>query len=114
MEQRARLGDIEIAYDVYGDGPPLVWCHGLASCRDGDRDVIDAFAESFTVLAWDARGHGRSSPVRESGKHSYPLLAQDAMGMLDQIGWERAIFSGASMGAATLARVACLQRARPV
>jgi pimeloyl-ACP methyl ester carboxylesterase len=114
MERRARLGDIEIAYEVYGEGPPLVWCHGLASCRDGDRDVIDAFASSFTVLSYDARGHGRSSPVYDARDFSYEKLAEDAIGMLDHVGWSSAILTGASMGAASLARVACLvpERAR--
>ncbi|MGZ4207352.1 MAG: alpha/beta fold hydrolase [Actinomycetota bacterium] len=108
MEQRARLGDVELAYEVAGDGPPLVWCHGLASCRDGDRDVIDALSERFTVLSWDARGHGRSSPVRDASSFSYAKLADDAIAMLDHIGWPSAILTGASMGAGTLARVACL------
>jgi 3-oxoadipate enol-lactonase len=108
MERRARLGDIEIAYEVYGDGPPLVWCHGLASCRDGDRDVIDAFASRFTVLSYDARGHGRSSPVYDARDFSYVKLAEDVIGMLDHVGWSSAILTGASMGAASLARVACL------
>ncbi|TMK83500.1 MAG: alpha/beta hydrolase, partial [Actinobacteria bacterium] len=108
MEQRARIGEIELAYEMYGDGPPLVWCHGLASCGDGDRDVIDAFSETFTVLSYDARGHGRSSPVRDAREFSYVKLAEDAIGMLDHVGWASAIFTGASMGAATLARVACI------
>lgn len=114
MEQRARLGEVELAYEVYGDGPPLVWCHGLASCRDGDRDVIDAFSRAFTVLSYDARGHGRSSPVHDASDFSYVKLAEDALGMLDHVGWSSAIFTGASMGAAALARVACLapERAR--
>ncbi|HEV2686467.1 MAG TPA: alpha/beta hydrolase [Actinomycetota bacterium] len=114
MEERARIGDVELAYEVYGQGPPLVWCHGLASCRDGDRDVIDAFSESFTVLSYDARGHGRSSPVYDARDFSYRALAEDALGMLDHIGWQSAILTGASMGAATLARVACIasQRSR--
>jgi pimeloyl-ACP methyl ester carboxylesterase len=114
MEQRARIGDVELAYEIDGSGPPLVWCHGLASCRDGDRDVIEAFSESFTVLSYDARGHGRSSPVYDARDFSYRLLAQDALGMLDHVGWPSAILTGASMGAATLARAACIapERAR--
>jgi 3-oxoadipate enol-lactonase len=114
MEERARIGDVELAYEVEGDGPPLVWCHGLASCRDGDRDVIDAFSENFTVLSYDARGHGRSAPVHDARSFGYPALAEDLLGMLDHVGWPAAIFTGASMGAATLARAACLapERAR--
>jgi pimeloyl-ACP methyl ester carboxylesterase len=114
MEQRAHVGDVELAYEIYGEGPPLVWCHGLASCRDGDRDVIDAFSQTFTVLSYDARGHGRSAPVHDAGDFSYVKLAEDALGMLDHVGWPSAILTGASMGAATLARVACIapERAR--
>jgi len=114
MEQRARVGDVELAYEIIGDGPPLIWCHGLASCRDGDRDVIDAFSETFTVLSYDARGHGRSSPSHDARDFSYRQLAEDVLGMLDHVGWQAAIFTGASMGAATLARVACIapERAR--
>ncbi len=114
MEQRARIGDVELAYEIGGEGPRLVWCHGLASCRDGDRDVIDAFSQSFTVLSYDARGHGRSSPVRDARDFSYRLLAEDLLTMLEHAGWSSAIFAGASMGAATLARAACLapKRAR--
>jgi len=106
MEERAGLGDVELAYEVAGSGPRLVWFHGLASCRDGDRDVIDALAQSFTVLSFDARGHGRSEPVSEPARYSYPLLARDAVALLEHVGWERAILAGSSMGAATAARVA--------
>jgi pimeloyl-ACP methyl ester carboxylesterase len=109
MGGRAPIADTELAFEVLGDGPRLVWCHGLASCMQGDRDVIDAFAELFTVLAYDARGHGSSAPYRETDGYSYEVLADDAIAMLDHVGWETAVFAGASMGAATLGRVACLQ-----
>lgn len=102
------VGEVELAFEVLGDGPRLAWLHGLASCRDGDRDVIDALAERFTVLAWDARGHGRSAPVYETERYSYPILADDAIAMLEHVGWERAILAGSSMGGATAARVAML------
>ena len=112
--QRARIGDVEITYEIVGDGPALVWAHGLASCVDGDRDVVESFASSFTVLAYDARGHGRSTPVRSNDGYSYPLLGGDLIGLLDHIGWDRAVLAGASMGGATCARVAALQPSRAV
>lgn len=105
---RISVGDTELAVEIAGEGPPLVWCHGLASCVDGDRDVVTALAEHFTVLAYDARGHGRSQPIHETSRYSYPILAGDLLGVLDAVGWARAIVAGASMGAATAARAACL------
>src|ERR1041384_5933877 len=107
MEQRARINDTELAYEIVGSGDRLVWCHGLASCRDGDRDVIDAFANAgFSVLAYDARGHGRSEPVRDPDRYSYRRLAEDLIALVRTVKWTRAIMAGASMGAATIARVA--------
>lgn len=109
MVGSARINGVELAYELAGTGPRLVWCHGLASCRDGDRDVIDAFAEHFTVLSYDARGHGRSAPVYDVGALTYPHLADDLIGMLAHVGWDGAILAGASMGAATIGRVACVR-----
>jgi pimeloyl-ACP methyl ester carboxylesterase len=109
MEQRARIDDTEIAYEIGGEGPRLVWAHGLASCREGDRDLIDAFEANFTVLSYDARGHGRSAPVYEAERMNYPKLGADLLAMLDLAGWDSdVVLAGASMGAATCARVACL------
>ncbi|MGH2784930.1 MAG: alpha/beta fold hydrolase [Actinomycetota bacterium] len=109
----ARLPDATVAYELEGGGEPLVWCHGLGSCRAGDRDVIDALAEHFTVLAYDARGHRESPPVTDEKLYTYPALSADLRALLDHVGWERAILAGASMGAATAARVAMEEPERP-
>lgn len=114
MEQVASLSNASVVYEISGDGPPFVWCHGLGSCRDGDRDVIDAFAEHFTVLSYDARGHGRSAPVHDASKYSHPALSQDLRELLDHVGWDHAILAGASMGAGTAIRVAMEQPQRPL
>lgn len=109
---RARIGAVELAYEVAGVGPRLVWCHGLASCREGDRDVIDALAAHFTVLAYDARGHGASSPVRDPAAFTYRALTEDLAGLLDHLGWDHAILAGASMGAGTVSRLAMIEPRR--
>jgi len=84
----------------------LVWCHGLGSSRAGDRDVIDALSETFTVLAYDARGHGESAPVTDEALYTYPAMSRDLRALVEHLGWDRGVFAGASMGAATAARVA--------
>ena len=106
MERAAHLSQTTVRYEIDGDGPPLVWCHGLASCRDGDRDYIDAFARHFTVLSYDARGHGRSEPARDETLFTYPALSRDLAELLDHVGWSQALLAGSSMGAATAVRVA--------
>jgi pimeloyl-ACP methyl ester carboxylesterase len=55
------------------------------------------------VVAYDARGHGRSGPAPEYG---YDALAGDLLAVLDDRGIERAVLAGASMGAHTLIRLA--------
>ena len=108
----ARLPDATVAYELGGRGARLVWCHGLGSCRAGDRDVIDALSEHFTVLSYDARGHGDSPPVTDESSYRYPALSADLRALLDHVGWPDAVLAGASMGAATAARVAMEQPSR--
>ncbi|MHB8513271.1 MAG: alpha/beta fold hydrolase [Actinomycetota bacterium] len=105
MDRTAHLSNATLAYEIGGSGPLLVWCHGLASCRDGDRDYIEAFQEHFTVLSYDARGHGRSSPVRDESLFTYPELSRDLVELIEFVGWDSALLAGSSMGAATAIRV---------
>jgi pimeloyl-ACP methyl ester carboxylesterase len=102
----ADLDDVTLAYELSGAGRRLVWCHGLGSCRAGDRDVIDALSAHYTVLSYDARGHGDSPPITDEARYTYPLLSHDLRALLDHVGWDSTVLAGASMGAATAARVA--------
>lgn len=74
---------------------PLVLLHGLTA----DHTLFDKQAEAFrkerTVLAWDAPGHGRSTPYQD---FSYGHLAEDLRGILRQEGISRAVLVGQSMG----------------
>jgi len=105
----ADLSGATLAYEIGGAGRRLVWCHGLGSSRAGDRDVIDALERHFTVLSFDARGHAESPPVKDESLYTYPLLSQDLGELCDHVGWERSVFAGASMGAATAGRLAMEQ-----
>jgi len=106
---RARVNGVELAYEIRGTGPRVIWAHGLGSSREGDRDIIEALADRFNVLAWDARGHGASSPVRDPGGYSYPRMTDDAVAILDELDRRDAIMAGTSMGAGVLGRTAALR-----
>jgi 3-oxoadipate enol-lactonase len=89
------------------DGAPVVLLHGLTATR---RYVVMGSTAlergGHRVVAYDARGHGRSSPARSGGAYTYPELARDLRAVLDAAGLERAVLAGASMGAHTLLRFA--------
>jgi pimeloyl-ACP methyl ester carboxylesterase len=58
------------------------------------------------VIAFDARGHGRSTGALDPTAYGYDDLALDLGAVLDAFGVQRAVLAGASMGAHTLLRFA--------
>jgi pimeloyl-ACP methyl ester carboxylesterase len=59
----------------------------------------------YRVIAYDARGHGQSTPAPRRA-YGYEHLADDLLAVLDAGGIERAVLAGASMGAHTAIRFA--------
>jgi 3-oxoadipate enol-lactonase len=87
-----------------GEGTPVVLLlHGLTATRRyvvmGSRALERSGHE---VIAYDARGHGRSTPAPDPGDYGYETLVLDLEAVLDGLGIERAVLAGASMGAHTL------------
>ncbi len=60
MTALATAGDVRIAYEVRGDGPPLLLVHGLGYARWGWEPVVDGLEERFCVCLFDNRGIGES------------------------------------------------------
>jgi pimeloyl-ACP methyl ester carboxylesterase len=90
-----------------GEGIPVVLLHGLTATH---RYVVmgsKALERSgHRVIAYDARGHGRSDPAPSPEAYGYADLAGDLRGLLDERSIDRAVLAGASMGAHTLLRFA--------
>ncbi len=86
---------------------PVVLLHGLTATRRyvvmGSRALQRI---GHRVIAYDARGHGRSSAPAEAGNYRYEDLTGDLRAVLDGFGLERAVLAGASMGAHTLLALA--------
>jgi pimeloyl-ACP methyl ester carboxylesterase len=82
-----------------GDGPPIVLVHGLSATR---RNVVQGsralLKRGYRLIAYDARGHGASSPGRS---YEYAELLEDLEAVLAHLELERAALVGSSMGAAT-------------
>lgn len=93
---------VGLAAEEAGQGPAVVLLHGLTATRRyvvmGSRSLERS---GHRVIAYDARGHGRSSPAPGPGAYQYSDLADDLEAVLDGFGIERAVLAGASMGAHT-------------
>jgi pimeloyl-ACP methyl ester carboxylesterase len=98
---------VELAGERAGAGPPIVLLHGLTATR---RYVVMGSRllerSGHRVVAYDARGHGRSTPAPDRGAYGYDRLAGDLLAVLDSLEIERATLAGASMGAQTIIRFA--------
>jgi pimeloyl-ACP methyl ester carboxylesterase len=106
-------GGVTLAGEQSGGSPdsgvganPVVLLHGLTATRRyvvmGSRTLQRA---GYRVLAYDARGHGQSTPAPRRA-YGYEHLADDLLAVLDAAGIERAVLAGASMGAHTAVRFA--------
>ncbi|HXC45562.1 MAG TPA: alpha/beta hydrolase [Solirubrobacteraceae bacterium] len=86
---------------------PVVLLHGLTATRRYVTMGSRALERSgHRVVAYDARGHGHSSPAPSPEAYTYELLAEDLRVVLDELEIERAVLAGASMGAQTALRFA--------
>lgn len=95
-ERMAVNGDCRIAYEVLGQGPPVVLVHGVGYARWGWEPVVAPLADDFLVVTLDNRGVGASdAPL---GPYSARQLAGDVIAVLDDVGLERAHVVGTSLG----------------
>jgi pimeloyl-ACP methyl ester carboxylesterase len=104
---------VELAGEQAGEGPAIVLLHGLTATHRyvvmGSRTLE---REGHMVVAYDARGHGRSTMAPVPVDYGYERLARDLEEVLDTLGLERAVLAGASMGAHTAVRLALLHPER--
>jgi pimeloyl-ACP methyl ester carboxylesterase len=106
-EHRIEAGGVTLSAEEAGDGHVVVLLHGLTATRRYVLMGSRALQRSgHRVIAYDARGHGRSSPAPEPRAYGYEHLASDLESVLDDLGADRALLVGASMGAHTAVRLA--------
>ena len=106
-EIAVEAGGVTLAGEESGEGTDVVLLHGLTATRRyvvmGSRSLQ---REGHRVIAYDARGHGASSPAPSPEAYRYEDLAGDLLAVLDDRGIDRALLCGASMGAHTIVRFA--------
>jgi pimeloyl-ACP methyl ester carboxylesterase len=79
----AHVNGINIYYEVYGQGQPLLLLHGNSSSISLFEKQIPELSKHYKVIAVDSRGQGKSS---EDGKrYTYDLFADDMNALLDHL-----------------------------
>jgi pimeloyl-ACP methyl ester carboxylesterase len=93
---KVRVNDIEMNYELHGEGEPLVLIMGLTGSLEGWRPLLPAFVGEYQALIFDNRGAGLTDkPV---GPYSMPMMADDTAGLMDALGIDAASVYGMSMG----------------
>ena len=85
-----------LAYEVRGDGPPVLLIQGVGVHGDGWRPQVDGIGARYRCLTFDNRGMNRSQPV--GATVSVEQMAEDALKLMDAQRWESAHVVGHSLG----------------
>ena len=88
---------VRLHYDIAGDGPPLVFVHGMCGRGAVWTGQVERLADQFTCVTYDRRGHGSSNDGEVS--HSVPLHGDDFAALVKALGLSAVVLVGSSGGA---------------
>lgn len=91
-----KVGDIQMFYQEAGAGDPLLLIMGWGGDHTAWALQLPAFSAEFRCIAFDNRGAGQSD--QPDVPYSTRMMAEDAVGLMDAVGMERAHIAGVSMG----------------
>lgn len=94
---------LEIAYQTFGEGPPVLLIHGFASSGQVnwiETGWTETLADAgYRAIAIDNRGHGQSDKPYDPAAYVPSAMAGDSLALLDHLGIGSAAVFGYSMGA---------------
>lgn len=94
---------IELKVVEHGEGPLVVLCHGFPELGFSWRHQVFALADAgYRTITPDMRGYGGSSRPAETDAYDMLTIADDLVGLLDDVGAEDAVFVGHDWGASAV------------
>jgi pimeloyl-ACP methyl ester carboxylesterase len=95
--EKAHVGDIDVAYKMFGKGDPIILFNGASDGMDAwDPSFLTGIALNHTVIAFDQRGIANTTAG--SQPYTYQQLANDTAGLLDALKIPKADVMGYSLG----------------
>jgi len=101
---RLRVNGVELYYEVIGEGNSLVLVHGGWGDHNSWRLVVDEFARSYQVVAYDRRGHSQSD--RLTAPDVFRAHEEDLEALIEKLGIAPAHVVGNSIGGSIALRLA--------
>ncbi|MFI5496723.1 alpha/beta fold hydrolase [Actinoplanes sp. NPDC051859] len=92
----ADVNGINLYYETYGTGSPLVLLHGGLGSGEMFGPLIGTFAEQHRVILVDLQGHGRTADVERP--LSIETMADDVAALIDHLGLQQPDVVGYSLG----------------
>src|SRR5450759_5291465 len=105
-----QINNIEMYYEEYGVGKPLVLLHGFGGCAQNWHPFTAKLSERHRLIVVDLRGHGHST--NPENKFTHREAASDVFLLLEKLGVGRFSAMGISSGGMTLLHMATSQPKR--
>jgi pimeloyl-ACP methyl ester carboxylesterase len=100
----AHVNGIELGYQVFGQGEPLILLHGGFGSLDMFGPNVELLAAGHQVFGVDLQSHGRSPAVDRPMR--FETMADDIADLIGTLGLERAAVMGFSLGGGVGVRTA--------
>jgi 3-oxoadipate enol-lactonase len=104
------INGLDIHYEVEGQGPPIVFIHGLGATSNVWHAQRTTLSKYYRVIVYDRGGSGRSQRARNG--YSIEAWADELAGLLDHLAVPAAVVVGHSLGSMVAQRFAGKYAAR--
>ena len=95
---KIRVNDIELYYEIHGQGYPVVFLHGFAGTVNMWQPQMPVLSQQYRFIVYDARGHGQSESPPDIEQYSADIVVEDLFQLLTNLAIEKAVVGGLSIG----------------
>jgi pimeloyl-ACP methyl ester carboxylesterase len=96
----AHVNGVDLAYQAYGNGFPLVLAHEFGGSMESWLRQVNFFSRRYRVITYNARGYPPSSVPTDASEYGQDQAVEDLYWLLKHLGIEQAHIGGLSMGGA--------------